>query len=204
MLIDIVILPPEKIRNLVGLKIRKATKGLGYYYIVDNTELIPHLSLFHLRIKKRNIFDLEKTLKKILSGLSPFKVRSSKVYISRRNNKGIGIGFALTKILTELNTKVVGLCNKHRDGDLFNWKKTGGLTLLDKKYIRKYGTRWSVEENFKPHLTLGRMRSQKSVLKAVFKFGQPKIDFIANTIAICTINHNGQVIKIIKTFKFNG
>lgn len=201
MLIDIVILPPHKIRKLVGGKIRKATKGLGYYYIVDNTKMIPHLSLFHLRIHEKGILDLEKALKEILFKYGAFIVKFSEVYISRRNLKGIGVRFETSRVLRKLNSEVVNICSKYRNGDLFDWGKSRKLTPTERRYIKKYGTLWSVEKNFKPHFTLGRMRSQKLAQEAVLRFGQPNINFIADTVAICEIDHNGQVIKVIKEMK---
>ncbi|MCL5666241.1 MAG: 2'-5' RNA ligase family protein [Patescibacteria group bacterium] len=201
MLTDIIILPPKRLRNLVGRRLRQATKALNYYYLVDNRKLVPHLSLLHLRISKNRLALLEKVISNIASKHRIFHIRSIKVGLYSHNATVLNLFFSKASALKKLNTEIVQKCSKLRTGNLFWWKDLHKFSKQDRKYIYKYGTTWSVEKNFKPHFTLGRMASEKSTQTALDRIKDLEVDFVADTVALAAINNNGQVTKVLKTFK---
>ena len=78
MLVDIVILPPEKIRNMVGVRVRKAFGNSPNFFVVDNKNLIPHLSLWHLRTSEKKLPKIAEELKRVVSSQKQVKIISSK------------------------------------------------------------------------------------------------------------------------------
>jgi ssDNA-binding Zn-finger/Zn-ribbon topoisomerase 1 len=92
-------------------------------------------------------------------------------------------------------------CRKFRKGELFPWYKNYPFSKLDKSYIKKYGSYWSVGKNFDPHLTMVKYKVPADGPKMIKKMGRFGFKFLADTVAVCEINKNGQVIKVIKKFK---
>src|SRR3989338_8351103 len=80
MLLDIVILPPEKIRQKIGQAAQKAVGRVPHGLIVDNKKFIPHLSLFHIRLSVRRLQELYLALKTILRSYKPQKIRKTGLF----------------------------------------------------------------------------------------------------------------------------
>lgn len=200
MLIDIVILPPQSLRSKVGKKIRVVVNNYPYLYVVDNVKLIPHLSLFHLRASKSKLKKLEQTVGTIVERYKSFQLKSVRFY---KYSKGPVLSFRISKpaILSKLNGEVVENCRKFRSGELFLAYKNRVFSELDRSYIEKYGSYWSVGKNFDPHFTMVRYKVPSDGPKMIKKMGSFDFKFLADTVAICEINNNGQVIKILKEFK---
>jgi 2'-5' RNA ligase len=200
MLLDIVILPPKLTRSKVGKKIQSVAKKYPHLYIVDNVTLIPHLSLFHLRVSKTKLKKLERVVEAIVQKYKPFRLKSVRFV---RYSKDTVLHFRISKpaILTELNREIAEKCRKFRDGELFIWYKNSPFSKLDRLYIKKYGSYWSVERNFDPHLTMVRYKTPSDGAKMLKKMAKFRFNFSADTVALCEINKHGQVYKILKQFK---
>ena len=68
MLVDIVILPPPEIRRKIGRTIKRSVGKSPAFFVVENQRLIPHLSLWHLRISANEIGNLIEELKRAVKG----------------------------------------------------------------------------------------------------------------------------------------
>lgn len=200
MLLDIVILPPAGLRQKIGLAVKKAVNGLPYDFVVDNSKLIPHLSLYHLRVKSSRLKIVEAEIKNIAENFKAFKVKSV-MFGPYEAEPTIYFHLSKPKILQALNKVVVARCQKFRAGLLFaRYKNKSKYSAKDNAYIKKYGTPWSVEKNFKPHLTMLKLKNIRDVKKVTQAIKNKRFEFTANTLAICKINVKGQVYKIIKKF----
>ena len=196
MLLDIVILPPAAVRKSVAMAAKKYATGFKPVFVVDNKKLIPHVSLFHLKMNKNKLPKLEKMVKKIISGYTPFLIKSSKVSAYNR-----AIWFYLKKDdrLRVLHRQIFIQCSLLRDGQISEIKKT--MPILFKKYIVKYGS-YYVEKNFLPHFSLVQFHNNNEAMLAMDKgIKSKKIKFVSDAIAICEIDKNGQVTKVLKQFK---
>ncbi|MCH8069203.1 MAG: 2'-5' RNA ligase family protein [Candidatus Marinimicrobia bacterium] len=142
MLLDIVILPPKKLRDDVGKKISNIAKGRPYTYLVDNKKLIPHLSLFHININKRNLPELSEKIRVVLEHHKPFNIRSVKFGHPSVKNGQVFFLLAKSRALKKLHTDIVNSCHSLRAGEV---PLTGitKLTSLAKFYQKK------IPENFK-------------------------------------------------------
>ncbi len=200
MLIDIVILPPKNIRSKVGKKIQAVAKDYPHRYIVDNVKLIPHLSLFHLRVSKPKLKKLGQAVGKIVGKYQPFRLKSVRIV---KYEKDTVLHFRISKpaILSKLNREITEKCRKFRDGELFAWYKNHPFPKQDRPYIKKYGSYWSTGKNFDPHLTMVKYKSPSDGPKMIKKMGKFGFNFLADTVALCEINKHGQVYKVLKQFK---
>ena len=66
MLIDIVVLPPEKLRRRIGERTKKSARGISAGFIVDNKKFIPHLSLWHINTSRERLKKIEVELAKLV------------------------------------------------------------------------------------------------------------------------------------------
>lgn len=201
MLLDIVILPPDNVRKKVAKALKRAIAGVKHEYVIDNRRLIPHLSLLHLRVERRNFFRLAEAVQEVVSKYKPFKIRSTRTLPYPGHDRVSNLLFQKTPAMKKLNQEIVLECNGFRSGPLFWWYRKHKFGTREKKYIQKYGSYWSVEKNFNPHFTLARTLSAEGNRLVIKRFRKFKMSFIADTIALCRINTNGQVTKILKTFK---
>lgn len=198
MLIDIVILPPSNVRKTLRGFNKQLRKQLKLKWIVDNKSLIPHISLFHIRVDKEKINE-------IISGVSKISETTKKFPIEFLQANGhypyFGINTTKSSKLYSLHQQVIKELKDLRKGEMpfIHPPKT----LLTKGYAKKYGAT-GIFARYNPHITLGSIRrdvdfplvlDKVNIKKKLFKA------FLADTIAVAKIDKYWQVIKILKEFK---
>ena len=199
MLVDIVILPPNKIRNLVGQAIVKSVGNFKYVYIIDNKRLIPHISFFHINIDKRKLPIIFNIVKTHIKNYKPVKISSKNIFI---DGNGIWISFANHKSLINFNRKMVKYCAPLRDG-MIPWIPKRLPTKLQKYNREKYGTHYCIGKGFVPHFTMVKLKNDVVAEVVGQRMKNIKFSFLSSTIAVCQINKYGQVTKVLKTFKLS-
>ncbi|MFA4818381.1 MAG: hypothetical protein WC621_00910 [Patescibacteria group bacterium] len=197
MLLDIVILPPYKIRNLVGQAVVKSVGDFKYKYIIDNKKLIPHVSLFHVNINKRKLSNLVAAVKKSINNYQPVKISTKNILV---DGNGVWILLSNHKSLINLNRKMVRYCYPLRDG-MIPWMSKRLPTKLEKFNREKYGTHYNIGKAFRPHFTMVKLKFDADAKIVGQRMKIIRFFFTANTIAICQVNNYCQVTKIIKKFK---
>lgn len=198
MLLDIVILPPANLRNKIGKAVIQATAGHPCRYVIDNKKLIPHMSLFHIRTSSQRFPELGRKVKIVISKYCPQIVRNTGL----RAYEGIWGTILLTnnKALQKLNKHIVQECYKLRTGQMpWNSKEKPKGPALKKRL--KYGTQHNIGKTFVPHFTVFAAPDETSAQKILKKLESFKFSFRGDTIAICRVNSNHQVTKILKTFR---
>lgn len=196
MLLDIVILPPKKVRQKLGKKIIQATKGVSTALVVDNKKFIPHLSLFHIRTSRQKLEkELTTQLRELVKKVKPFMLHSTGMDIA---GNWFGIRMANLSKLKKLHLDVLGKSYGLRTGKMPSTSKT--LLKIEKEYRKKYGSR-HILKLFRPHITLARFRNTDDIATVATKMSNLKIKFPADTIAITEVNFWYQVTRIIKKFK---
>lgn len=172
MLLDIVILPPIKVRRKIG----RLTKVLGGKYRlawrVDNKKLIPHITLYHLLSSRQFLPKIYSEIERLLKSEQPITLTADKA-------KGARIAFALgiknKRTLSELHKKILKNLRKLCTGR--TWEKfavkIGPSKRLEKKYAKQYGV-YTILKNYWPHITLGKLRNPNQTKEV--------INFLKNTI----------------------
>lgn len=200
MLLDIVILPPKKLRENVGLRSRRASKGMKFKYLIDNRELIPHVSLFHLRTNRPGYRAVQRKLQAIIKSTAPFFMKA----VGLESPKGSGyfwIRYRNSQQFKILHRRVLSSVHGLRRGRIIS-RSLKEPSVLQSRYWKKYGSPY-ILKLLTPHITIGRLDCVDEGLetKVVAKFGALDYDFRAADIGICTINHDCQVTKILKIYQ---
>jgi methionine aminopeptidase len=199
-LIDIVILPPEKLRQKLGKRIKKEAADYPAGFIVDNKKFIPHLSLWHLNVSGgKRIGKITEELEKIVKNQKAVKVNSSGFGVSAQN---IGATFHFNiredKALMRLKEEVFWRTYRLKTGMMPPYKPFGIWTGKSLKEARKYGKPLGV----KLHMTMGWLKNEEDAPKVQKRMKKVKFSFTAKEIYICRVNHWWQVDKIIKKINF--
>jgi 2'-5' RNA ligase len=200
MLLDIVILPPKNTRKLIATVTKKIAKKYPLRWRVDDRKLIPHITLFHILMKKSDLPKLYEKLERITRKHKQMNLSFTDV---RPRSFALGISVKNTPHLYNLHKEVVQNLNQYRTG--VTAKKfffpIKASSSLERQYLKKYG-KPRVLKLFLPHITLCLLKDQSKNEEAK-KFAERfKLKtFKADTIAIAEINGYFQVTKILKTFK---
>lgn len=197
MLLDIVILPPPKLREQLGKKTKQAVKGYPHVFVVDNKKFIPHASLFHLNTSRQELEKIESIVNRISREFKPTKIRNLRF---QKHEHSVGFELSNNPTLQKLNRDIVNNLYRLRTGEM-PWSPSRPPTKLEKKRREKYGTQWNVEGYFHPHFTMARFKNPNDGQEVVKKMSSIKFDFLADTIAICEVNFYHQVTRVIKEFK---
>lgn len=198
MLLDIVILPPAKLRQRLGKKIKEATKGIPNVFVVDNKKLIPHLSLFHIRTSRNRIEKLESRIREVLKKYRPIPIKSRKVELSGSGSEVIFIKTSSSQNLEQLRSEIFNASYPLRTGMMPWMIRSRRPTRLEMLARKRYGTSIS----FHPHITAAMLKDYKEVPTIVWKLKKVKFEFVADTIAITEVNFWHQVTRVIKKFRF--
>jgi 2'-5' RNA ligase len=196
MLLDIVILPPTKVRQKIGNLSKKLGKNVKPDFVVDNQRLIPHLSLYH--IKSTKLKDISKTLTLIATKTKRFSITIIGLRLIETKEKiWDSLNIKNSQKLQALHKKVVLRNSIFRQGSIFKQKPSYSKQQIEN--IEKYGGSPNIFASYHPHITLGRfnMALKKKLIAIKFK----KTIFQADYIYLTAINKNYQVIKILKKFK---
>ena len=102
--------------------------------------------------------------------------------------------------LKVINQMLLKYCAPLRSGNI-PWTSIRKPTKGELKKIRLYGTKWCVGSTFIPHFTLARCKNKKEASLLAKHIGKMKFNFIGSTVAICEINLDGQVTRIVKRFR---
>lgn len=201
MLIDIVILPSNKIRNSIGSRIKEKAGKLPNYFLVDNKKLIPHLSLWHLKTSKNRIEPIRKTLQKLIKNQKPIKISAFNLQAIPKYKGCVDFPVGNTKPLENLREKVVQNTYLYKTGIMPQFASQIGMKLPKGeklKEIKKYGRSYG----FHPHFTMGWLKRRKDALKTVEAMKGYNFSFYAKEIYICEVDRWWQVTRIIKKIPF--
>lgn len=177
--IDIVILPPEEIMDVViAINQKEAKRGKAWGPLAKN-DFYPHISLAMGTIKKEDLNKIKEILTKILKTQKPLKAELTELYyaLSSDGSKSYCLRMKRTKEIQKLHERMMkqGLPYFSDDATLDDLFKKDYEETKTPDYINKYYAQFSFK-HFDPHLTLR--------CKEV-EFNDFPIQFNASTIAIC-------------------
>lgn len=198
MLVDIVILPPAGLRQRIGKRIKKEITGHPATFVVDNEKLIPHLSLWHLRMSAKRIPGMAERLKGVVKQQKPVRIVSTRftaltkeegiVEFSVKNNRNLSL--LQQRVFREVHSLKTGMMPQFKIFGL--WR---GKTLRD---AQRFGRPLS----FAPHFTMGLLRDKGDASRVAAAMKKARFHFVAGEIFICEVNRWWQVTRIIKRLAF--
>jgi len=198
MLLDIVILPPVKLRRQIGNRIRRLTDYYPRVFVVDNRKLIPHLSLWHLKTSKSRINILTKALEKIVKNQKAIKIEVVRLVAHKKLKGELEFRVNKNRTLSSLQRKVFKNIYPFRTGPMPSFRPFGVWRGKELKQARKYGR----PLGFNPHFTMGLLKNMKDALAVAVEMKNIKFNFLAKEIYICEVNRWWQATKIIKKINF--
>lgn len=200
MIIDIVILPPKNLRKKIGVKIKKVVDSVPNFFIVDNTKLVPHLSLWHMKTSQDKINRIARELKQSIKGQKPIKIISSKFHAIEKYKGCLEFPMKENKDLVKLQQKVFQKIYPYKTGLMPQFASFLKIKYSKEKLkeIKKYGK----SLGFHPHFTMGWLKNKKDIVGVVKKMKVMKFNFQAKEIYICEIDKWWQVRRIVKKIGF--
>ena len=196
MLLDIVILPPPKLRREIGKSIKTAIGSYPYVFLVDNKKLIPHLSLWHINTSRDRISDIGKELKRIVNNQKPVKINFIDARSQRNHKNRLDLITKQDIDLVRLRQKVFRKIYPYKIGAMPPFDGKWSTEKINQ--VQKYGK----PIRFHPHVTIGWLKYEKHSPEVVKRIKRAKLNFLANEIYICNINKRWQVTKIIRKIEF--
>lgn len=177
--IDIVIIPPEEIMDLVIAINKKEAKRGNTWGTLGKDDFYPHISLAMGTIKKEDLNKIKEILTKILKNQKPLKVELVELYyaLGSDGSKSYCLRMKKTKEIQKLHEELINRLLPYfsYDATLEDIFKKDNEETKTPDYINKYYGQFSFG-NFDPHLTLR--------CKEV-EFNDFPIRFNASTVAIC-------------------
>ncbi len=178
--IDVVLLPPDNIMDLVIQINKKFVKHIEDEIELDTKTCLPHITLAMGIIDEAQIPDIEKGMASIASRFQPMNISFEGVDVARRPDGKAISGFTITRTdeLQKLHEIVMDelvprFTYDNVITDMFYAPPTVNAVPL--YWVQGFVTK-SVREKYKPHLTLG-MGVPEEI--------QFPIPFVASRIALC-------------------
>ena len=172
-----IVCPPAKINKLTSRLALKAKRPQSQF-IVDNRKLLPHITLFHLQIRKDRLPEV------------------------------IKITADLVKNFSALNLKLVGYTADKQGWLVIDIKLTKQLERLRKNLffaVKEYNrTRYMLKKFYHPHITLTKYNDSKTARLVKRQSLPQRENFRSNFVAVGLSDKHFQVYKVIKKFKLKG
>ncbi len=192
---NVVLLPPSDVFQK-AINLSNSLKNyFNLEFVLDGKTRYPHITLYQLTILDSNYDKLILLLDQIFTYRK--KISSKKTNLSS-NGRFISIDVFNSKHLNDLHSEVVKKSNVLR-------KNTSQILIKgsDKvDYLKQFGSN-GVFENFKPHITITRLKNEKDVVKALRSLKVEKESVIFEKAAIGELADHGTVTKIIKEYNLS-
>ncbi len=198
---DIVILPTKEIGDY-SIALSKRLHKYGSNSILGRKSFLPHISLYHISIKKRDFGNFIAEIEKITNDFKTGQLEI-KDLILWKGHRSVLLMTNKPKWLKNLHLKIIKGTLKY-----FNWdygiEKLWNLdhwSKLMQKNIKQYGTPL-VGRYFMPHITLGVLNDKKGVVKFFNKLKLKKYKFNPVCIYVCEIGEDHTCQKIVRKIRF--
>lgn len=198
---DIVILPTKEIRDY-SIALSKQLHKHGSDWTLGRKSFLPHVSLYHILIRKDDFRDFIVELKKTIKGfrMGRLKVRD---LMSLKSDRSVLLMTDKPEWLKNLHLKIIRKTLKYFDWDygverlwhINHWPKAM------QKNIKQYGTPM-VGRHFIPHITLGVLNSEKDADRTFNKLKLRKYNFKPISIYVCKLGKNHTCQKVVEEIRF--
>ena len=196
---NIVLLPPKEVSEEAIRLSKLIAKSFAAEFVLDGKNFYPHLTLFQLSIPMKSLPVVNDLLKNTLK--STIETKFDKYYGAQ--NGFISWDCQINQQLLELHKKVIDKTNHFRRNRPLPSKKLqyNFLTTKDNIQIKKFGSS-GLLENFRPHITITRLKDGKYYKEALEALPVKKTHLVKFTkAALGELSTHGTVIKIISEYK---
>ena len=205
---DIVILPPEPIFSAAIRYSRDIAKRVPSKFVLGTRAYKPHISLFHVAVKPR---DLSAMLDRLTALVQKLRVNGS-LAVGKISRYGGGplLPVSNPKWLQTLHGEILNAVNPLRDHSFPNtWHYPGLNTDAHRRNIRRYGSP-VVGSMYAPHITLSllddepkrlRLHRRRSLFSQSIP-GQRIFQFTPSELTVCQIGPHHSCHRVIARIPF--
>lgn len=183
------------------MRLSRSLKKHGGLFVLNERLYSSHITLYMMELPLENLSAAKHILKEIAASRRSFMLNPLTWNQSRDGY--IDVEYRKDKSLSNLQKIVIRRINPLRNGllrekDIERLKLTSGL---EKKNIQTYGFR-SVGANFKPHLTLTKLKAYKA--EANPRINSRRMSFKAREIGIFYLGEHGSCRKLVAKYRLGG
>lgn len=182
----------------------KIVQAVSSSIILNKDNQIPHMTLYMTKYPERNVESVIELITKIAKEVKPFNIIFEQIYCHTTGT--IFIDPRPNKDLTSLHSLLVDQLNPLREG-LYNKDELSlpGRGIEAKTSLEQYGM-WPVKENYKPHVSVGRVADPEKEGPIALSALPSKINIetLVDSISFVERGPNGTCKKILETFKLQG
>lgn len=172
--------------------------------VLNNTDQIPHLTLYMTKYPERNIQKVVEKISRIAQTTKPFQMKL--IGKSCHASGTLFIDAEMSVNLYRLHEKLVDRLNPLREG-LFNEEEltVQGMTEKNKKMLIEYSM-WAVKNDYLPHISVARVYNPAKDRENVLKLLPETIQYqtTVQNIAFVVRGPNGTCNKILQKFELMG
>ncbi len=199
--LNICILPSNDITNLTIKLSQQLSKNYSTEFVLNQKDCIPHLSLYHVGIPKKNYTIIISKFEKLIKSLKSFHID-----IGGYKNLDTFLFWSIkkTEVLINFQNQIIKKVNPIREGmqrmSIDEWKND--LSLSDDQLInvKKFGYPM-VEKCFDPHITITRFKDIKDTMSVIKSLDTETKRMRVEKVSIGLIGPHGTLPKILNTFK---
>lgn len=197
MLLDIVILPPPHIAQMLVRKLKRANKGFRPVYLVGSSGLAYHSSLFFLNVNQRRLPDV---MRKAGEAAREFPKIKFSTHGAAHDNDGVWVTLSRPRALVRFKDRVIASFAPLRQAAM-PYTSSYQLTPLRKFYRQRFGVHYTIGRFYRPHFTLAKYQSHAEARAVALRLRSLSFRFTPGNLAVAEVNRYHQVTRIIKRFK---
>ena len=199
--LNIAFKPSKNVIEKVVSISREIGKNNGIFFVLDNIQFHPHITIYAPKYRKDDINKVLKDVKEIAKNTGNIEFQFQKA----SGGQGfIGVKFNYSPDIKKLHEKIVAKLNPLQKKDIKNENQESSdyhynFSPEQKKNIKKYGYPDAMAL-YSPHLTITRLKNEfltESILKNI-NWDIPV--FTTNQIAVYEMGEHGSCKKLIKEF----
>lgn len=196
---DIVLLPDETVAEQ-AIAASQALKRPDTVFTLEDGKFYPHLSLYMVRLRERNIETAADALRDLAATHKPFSLHVAH-YGQERGY--VVVDYDTPPTLHSLQQVVLGAVNPIRDGIMEkDWVRALEATGLAKQNYDTYGYKY-VGDLFKPHITLTRFENEDPIDETALP--EPStFDGQFTRLALCELGISNTCVRILADFPLAG
>lgn len=199
---DVVILPPPAIRDR-AIAVSKRLQRFGTKFVLSKHHYLPHISLYHIKIRRGSLPRFLSELKEIVQTISTGNIQLNG-YVRVPGFSGYWRA-RRTQWFQRLQARLVTRMAKYFDweyGVKRLWEEKDWWTPLMRRNVKKYGSPL-VGREYDPHITFTIFANPSTErLVSVHPPKLPRMTFRATGISVCTIGPAHSCQRIVATIPF--
>jgi hypothetical protein len=198
--LNIALLPDEKTRLKAIDLSKKLNENLPTNFVLNETDLLPHLTIYQAHYPMKNIEKIEKEVEEMLKAIKPFQMNMNGFWSTPQGNIWWN---AQKEPMATLQKNAMERFNSLREGLIIPGIEK--LASLGEDYaweINNYGSMW-LTKRYTPHISLTAVEPENIEKTLEFLGDGEPAEFTANEIILGYLGKYGTVTGIIKRYNLS-